>query len=401
MRTSLKAAAAIFVLAAIVGTAFHFVAKPILDQKTERAVSWHAVSWRAELYLRKASGNLPDLSWAELGKMTLRRGGFSLENMFIYGSSLENTIVNPYIETEDIEAGQRIFRRDCAMCHGADATGLHGPALNRPGLKHGDSVLSIYKILRDGVPNTGMAATDLSFAEKWQVIGYLEDLRLHFSNRNVSVHQLNIPKVTSEQIEAPESRPGDWLTYSGSLSGWRYTPLAEITPANVSNLRVRWVRQFDSNYDKYEASPLVVGDVIFITVPPASVIALDVKNGDVIWKYERKVSNNLPVCCGVVNRGLAVLGDLLFFGSVDGYLVAINAHNGKVVWQTQVAKSSDGYSMTGAPLVVKDSVVVGVAGGEFGIRGFLAAFDAATGQRRWKFDTIPGPGEFGQRHVDG
>ena len=144
-----------------------------------------------------------------------------------------------------------------------------------------------------------------------------------------------------------------------------------------------------------KSTPLVVGDVIFITVPPASVVALDAKTGDVIWKYERRLPDNLPVCCGRVNRGLAILGDTLFFGSFDGYLVAINAHDGKVIWQTQVAKSSDGYSMTGAPLVVKDSVIVGVAGGEFGIRGLLAAFDAATGQRRWKFDTIPGPGDFG------
>ena len=144
-----------------------------------------------------------------------------------------------------------------------------------------------------------------------------------------------------------------------------------------------------------KSTPLVVGDVIFLTVPPASVVALDAKTGNVIWKYERRLPDNLPVCCGIVNRGLAILGDTLFFGSFDGYLVAINAHNGKVIWQTQVAKSSDGYSMTGAPLVVKDSVIVGVAGGEFGIRGLLAAFDAATGQRRWKFDTIPGPGEFG------
>ena len=108
-----------------------------------------------------------------------------------------------------------------------------------------------------------------------------------------------------------------------------------------------------------------------------------------------RVPDDLPVCCGRVNRGLAILGNTLFFGSFDGYLVAINAQNGKVIWQTEVAKSSDGYSITGAPLVVKDSVIVGVAGGEFGIRGMLAAFDAATGQRRWKFDTIPGPGEFG------
>ena len=122
---------------------------------------------------------------------------------------------------------------------------------------------------------------------------------------------------------------------------------------------------------KYESTPLVVGDLIFLTVPPAGVVALDAKTGRVIWKYERSVPDDLPICCGRVNRGLAILGDTLFFGSLDGYLVAINAHDGKVVWQTQVAKSSDGYSMTGAPLVVKDSVIVGWLGENSAFAGCL------------------------------
>ena len=96
-----------------------------------------------------------------------------------------------------------------------------------------------------------------------------------------------------------------------------------------------------------------------------------------------------------MNRGLAILDNSLFFGSLDGYLIAINANTGKVNWQTQVAKSSDGFSLTGAPLVVNHSVVIGVAGGEYGVRGFLAAYDVTTGQQKWKFDTIPGPGEAG------
>src|SRR5690349_9229603 len=116
MRTSLKTGIAILVFATVVAAALYFGTKPVLDQNAESTVSLRALSWRAQLYFRKATGNLPDLSWVELGKMTLRRGGFSLENMFIYGSSLENTIINPYIQANDIEAGQRIFRRDCAMC---------------------------------------------------------------------------------------------------------------------------------------------------------------------------------------------------------------------------------------------------------------------------------------------
>jgi alcohol dehydrogenase (cytochrome c) len=373
----------------------YFKIKSVANQNIGHQTDWRAYSWRAQLALRKATGQIPGLSWGELWEMMRQPGGFSLQDIFSNGVSLEGALANPLTETEDIKIGGRIFRERCAQCHGTDGAGLHAPPLNRPGYKHGDSDLSVYKVLRDGVPNTEMVATNLSFVERWQVCGYLKNLQLHFASSDKVRSAPNIPKVTSEQIEAYENRPGEWLTYSGSLSGWRYSPLAEITPANISNLRVRWIRRFRSEDVKYESTPLVVGGVIFVTVPPAKVIAIDAKTGAEIWQYTRTLPDNLPVCCGRVNRGLAILGDTLFFGSFDGYLVAIDAQNGKVIWQIEVAKSSDGYSMTGAPLVVKDSVIVGVAGGEFGIRGMLAAFDAATGQQRWKFDTIPGPGEFG------
>ena len=183
--------------------------------------------------------------------------------------------------------------------------------------------------------------------------------------------------------------------YSGSYNGWRHTSLAEITPANVAQLRIRWIKQFDTTGTIIEATPLVIDGVIFMVAEPGHVVALDDKTGNVIWEYKRPVPPDLPLIAGPVNRGLAVHGSTLFFGSLDGYLVAIDANDGKVIWQTLVGSSSDGYSITGAPLVVNDSVVVGVAGGDFGIRGFLAAYDVSTGQRQWKFETIPGPGEVG------
>src|SRR5262249_35197004 len=161
-------------------------------------------------------------------------------------------------------------------------------------------------------------------------------------------------------ITRANDNSGEWLSYSGSLSGWRYSRLSEITPARVSQLRLLWVYQSTTSEPKFESTPLVVGDTIFVTEPPATVVALDAKTGEVIWKSERPLPSDLPIEVGKGNRGLAILDDALFFGSLDGYLVAINANTGKVNWQTRVAKSSDGFSLTGAPLVVNHSVITGV-----------------------------------------
>ncbi len=172
--------------------------------------------------------------------------------------------------------------------------------------------------------------------------------------------------------------------------------VAEITPENVSRLRLRWIRQFETTEFKSESTPIVANGVIFTAEPaPSAVVALDAGSGHLRWRYERSLPDKLPACCGRNNRGLAILGNTLYFASLEGYLVAINADNGQVIWQTEVANPSNGFTMTGAPLVANNSVIVGVAGGEYGVRGFLAAYDAKTGRQQWKFNTIPGPGEFG------
>ena len=319
-----------------------------------------------------------------------------MKNVIALGQSVEAALSNPYTSREDREAGGHIFREHCARCHGPDGKGSLGPSLARFGYKNGDSDVAIYRVLTDGIAGTAMESTQISFAERWQVVGYLRTLQLHSNNGDDERRPLNI-QVSSEQIRRAGDSPGEWLSYSGSLSGWRYSSLSEITPANVSQLRVRWVHQSSTSELKFESTPLVVSDTIFVTEPPATVVALDAKTGNVIWKYERPIPVDLPICCGKVNRGLAILDNSLFFGSLDGYLVAINANTGNVIWQTQVVKPSDGFSLTGAPLVVNHSVVIGVSGGEFGVRGFLAAYDVTTGQQQWKFDTIPGPGKLAMR----
>jgi alcohol dehydrogenase (cytochrome c) len=362
--------------------------KPLSD-------AWPQISWRAQIYLKKALGGIPELSWAELLRMTAEEHGFGLSRVISWGQSVDAALDSPYASREDRKAGGDLFGKHCARCHGPDGRGALGPSLARLGYKNGDSEIAVYRVLTDGIAGTAMQPRDLSFAERWQVVEYLRGLQLH-SDSDDEAHSLNI-QVTSEQIKRANDSLGEWLSYAGSLSGWRYSPLSEITPANVAQLRLRWVHQstFSEPNSRFESTPLVVGNTIFFTEPSAAVVALDANTGEVIWKYERTIPVDLPIAYGRVNRGLAILGDSLFFGSIDGYLIAINANTGKVKWQTQVARSSDGYSLTGAPLVANHSVIVGVAGGDYGIRGFLAAYDVMTGQQQWKFDAIPGPGESG------
>jgi alcohol dehydrogenase (cytochrome c) len=203
-------------------------------------------------------------------------------------------------------------------------------------------------------------------------------------------------QVSNEHLLAAGTNPDEWLMYSGSYNGWRHVPSSELTPQNVSQLSVRWVKQFDIDDSNIEATPLVIDGTIFTTTDPGHVFAVDARTGAMIWEYKRSIPPGLPIEYRV-NRGLAVQGSTLFFGSLDGYLVAINASDGKVVWQISVASPADGYTITGAPLVINHSVVVGLAGGEFGARGFVAAYDVSTGQQQWKFNTIPGPDEVGHQ----
>ncbi|HEV2199653.1 MAG TPA: PQQ-dependent dehydrogenase, methanol/ethanol family [Bryobacteraceae bacterium] len=201
-------------------------------------------------------------------------------------------------------------------------------------------------------------------------------------------------QVSFDRLLNPGKEPQNWLTYSGSMMSQRHSPLTQITPENVKNLELQWVYQARS-LEKYEATALVVDGIMYTVQAPNDVIALDAATGRVFWTYQFNVALEARPCCGRVNRGLAILGDTLFMGTIDAHLIAIDAKNGKPLWDTTVAKAESGYAITHAPLVVKDKVIVGTAGGEFGIRGFIAAFDVRTGKEAWRFYTIPGPGEPG------
>ena len=232
--------------------------------------------------------------------------------------------------------------------------------------------------------------------------------------RDFKVTKIAVSAVTFEQILRADEMAQNWLTYSGTVAGRRHSLLTQITPSNVKDLELAWIwqgRQFawlgapdpGSAEGKFEATPLVVDGALYTVQAPNDVIALDATTGRIRWIYRHVIAQNAGnFCCGRVNRGLAILGDTLFMGTLDAHLLAIKAGTGQVLWNTTVASVEDPackkdycHSITHAPLVVKDKVIVGTAGGDGPIRGFIAAFDTATGKEAWRFYTTPAEGEPG------
>jgi alcohol dehydrogenase (cytochrome c) len=201
-------------------------------------------------------------------------------------------------------------------------------------------------------------------------------------------------QVTPERLLRAANEPQNWLTYSGDYTGQRHSRLSQITPANVRNLEMKWIFQ-NQVFGSWESSPIVLDGVMYLTQRPNDVVAIDARTGRIFWIYKYAGPSEVKVCCGANNRGLAMLGHTLFMGTLDAHLVALDARTGRPLWKTKVAEFSHGYSLSHAPLVVQDKVIVGVGGGEYGIRGFIAAYDTATGKEVWRFNTVPAPGEPG------
>ena len=200
--------------------------------------------------------------------------------------------------------------------------------------------------------------------------------------------------VTWERLVNAESEPENWMMYSGTLDSQRYSRLNQINTDNVTELEMKWSYQIPV-IDRAETVPTVVDGVMFITEAPSNLTAVDARTGRVYWRYDHELPEDLRICCGRNNRGVAILGETLFMSTLDAHLVAIDARTGNVLWDVEVADYEAGYSKTAAPLIVKDKVVTGIAGGEFGIRGFIDAYDPVTGELEWRTYAIPGPGELG------
>jgi alcohol dehydrogenase (cytochrome c) len=208
--------------------------------------------------------------------------------------------------------------------------------------------------------------------------------------------------VDYERIQGARSEPENWLTYYGTYDGQRYSTLNQITKDNVRKLTPAWVFQAGStgmhsgaSTYSFEATPLVVDGVMYVSGPDGKVWAIDPKTGDELWRYKHASPFDTSLCCGNVNRGVAVGHGKVYMYTLNAHLIALDATTGEKVWDTTNGDVRAGESGSAAPLIVKDMVVVGSAGGEFGVRGHLDAFDAQTGERRWRCYTVPKPGEPG------
>ena len=199
--------------------------------------------------------------------------------------------------------------------------------------------------------------------------------------------------VSSEELLA---RPvgANWISYNGDYTGRRYSGLQEINLSNAAQLRAAWVFH-PGNSQRLEVTPVVVRGVMYVT-SANDAFALDARTGRALWHYQRPISSGLlDDAAAHKNRGVAILGDSVYMETDDAHLLCLDARSGGLRWDVQYADKAKHYGATSAPLAVKDMVIVGTSGGDSGVRGFVAAFDAVTGKEKWRFWTIPAPGEFG------
>lgn len=371
---------------ALVGVALvavRFVAPPELE-------------WRLRVLETKFRGDLGDIPLRNLITWLVPGSPVYLAAV-AENPNLHVSIRNLLTRSDDAAQGKILYLRHCGQCHGESGHGNSGPNLLSPVSNKSD--WSFFSTAKWGKAGTSMQAQPLSESQIWQIHAHLrnEALAAFGQPKPGGVKTATRPPVNIEmrRIVETDKSPGQWLTYAGNYTGHRHSLLPQLTKSNVRNLRLAWVAQLRPVDRELEVSPIVADGVMFVSESRDGVVAIDARTGEVIWTYRRPVPDGLSVCCGMPNRGVAVLGQTIFVATIDSFLVALDANTGKQRWIVKVADYRDGYTMTGAPLALGDRVVVGVAGGEFGVRGFLVAFDAAEGRLLWKFHTVPGPGETG------
>jgi alcohol dehydrogenase (cytochrome c) len=201
----------------------------------------------------------------------------------------------------------------------------------------------------------------------------------------------NYRPVDAPRLQKPDA--GDWLMIRRTYDGWGYSPLNQITPANVGRLQPEWI--FATGMTSgHHAAPLVNNGVMFVSTPSNQVIAIEAATGRLLWRYRRPMPPDL-IAAHITSRGVALAGDRVYFAAAEAVLVALDARTGREVWTAKVEDNKNGYYMSLAPLIAGGKVIVGTSGGEYGVRGFVAAYDAETGKEAWRTYTVPAPGEPG------
>jgi alcohol dehydrogenase (cytochrome c) len=214
------------------------------------------------------------------------------------------------------------------------------------------------------------------------------------TTKKAATREPTFTNVTDDMLKNARSDGKNWAIYGRDYTNQRYSPLAQITSANVGSLRMAWMYQTGiSRLGSFETSPTVVDGVMYLTTPYNTAMAVDARTGQQIWRYEHKPSITAPIyCCGPNNRGVAISGNTVYMGTLDARLVALDSKTGAVKWDVETADPEAGYSLTITPLIVDNSVIIGSSGAEYGIRGFVKAYNKEDGKLLWTFYTLPDKG---------
>ncbi len=235
-------------------------------------------------------------------------------------------------------------------------------------------------------------ATRLSAVEMTNVVAYLKTLNGRDLAKTIEAPITG--GIGFDRLKNASAEPQNWPMYWGNYQGTHYSQLKQVTPLNAKLLQAQWTLQLPGD-QALQTTPLVIDGVMYTSGPPGQVLALDARTGKQIWRYERKLKSTHAYAINQSNRGVTILGNRVFFGTLDAALVALDARTGLLLWETEVGDVQLGHSITSPPLALNDKIITGISGGEFPIRGFIDAYDPATGKRLWRFHTIPGPGEPG------
>ena len=324
-------------------------------------------------------------------------------------------------------AGRNHFENRCATCHGGDgAGGEHGPTIIARLFDLDDANLT--RLIRQGLPARGMPPSTIDDGELKELVSFLRTIRprrgrggrggpppevrrtarttdgrtlegvlLGESSREMQLRggdgRIHLLRRDGERYR-PVTSQEDWPTYHGQLNGNRYSAMTQINRSNVSALAPAWLFNFSST-SRLQTTPVVVDGIMYVT-SGNECYALDAGSGRELWHFERPRTEGLVGnAAGGFNRGVAIAGDRLFMVTDHAHLLALNRFTGEVLWDTQMADWRQNYNATGAPIIANDLVISGTAGGEQGVRGFLAAYDQETGEEAWRFWTVPLPGEPG------